>query len=239
MCTQRKITFDLNVNFYHSRKIDECWLQEIRVDQMFFSKAKFNKENLRQTIHKFFKLLPKIEFVLHDWAAMRNRSSYTNYSLPELIYNFEGLHRSIYTKDDTKSQNKVIINTIHAVSPFDNYENLIKQNKHELHLRLRLQDMLLVKAEPFYSFLTIPQRKNIIEILLNIRNNAAHKRGEENLNFQIEFALIIFLEEMMAIMIFLSLDMSLKQIHDVLQCRQERAEMQDRLLHYFEVKNAE
>ena len=106
-------------------------------------------EVLPQMARRFFEQSPAYSFILDDWIAMRNRSSYTNYSLPELLFNLEGLHRLLYPECDTTCGYRKTINAIHAISPHKQYDRLFKNSKHELPFKQRLQDILLIKTAPF------------------------------------------------------------------------------------------
>lgn len=222
------------LEFFNNCKIDESWLEEIRADQMLLIRPELNVQFLLRAFRAFLAIFSRFDFILADWLAMRNQTSFTNYSLPELIYNFEGLHRLLYPEYDTKDGYLEKIREIHTISPFKDYARLTsKKKKYELPLRQRFQDVLLIKAQPVYSFLSVPQSNSVIGYLMDTRNNAAHRNEKLSVSLDKWLPCIWLCEEMIAIMVFLSIGFQLQQIHDFLQKRQEWRELKRMLLEEF------
>ncbi len=209
------------IEFFNARKIDESWLDEISRMQVFVSQEALDDVLLCQYLDKFITYFSRFSFILDDWIGMRNRSSYTIYSLPGLLYNLEGLHRVLYPEYDKKSGYKEAINAIHKISPFEKYDQLIKKSKHELPFKQRLQDILLLKIAPVYPYLSISQLKNIIDYLYDARNNAAHQLGKLNLCNNRLIPCIILCEELIAILVLMNIGLQAQQILKNIQQRQE------------------
>ena len=230
----RKKMYDFKkVECYNSRTVEESWLEEISCMKILFGQWALDDEALRQVIINFTKIFTKIDFVLDDWIAMRNRSSYTNHSLPELLYNLEGLHRVLYPECDTNSGYKDAINAINAISPFEKYDQLINNKKHELPFKQRMQDILFIKTAPIYPYLTVSQKKDIIDYLHGVRDNAAHQLGRQDLCSNKLFPCILLCEELIAIMIFMNIGLQAEKILTVLRRGQEWYSLKDMLCEEF------
>ena len=222
------------LEFFNNCKIDESWLGEIRADQMLLIRTDLDTQLLLCSFRNFFAKISRFDFILDDWMAMRNKTSFTNYSLPELIYNFEGLHRSLYPECDTEDGYLGKITEINAISSLEKYTELIKKRKkYDLPLRQRFQDVLLIKTQPVYSFLSVPQCNDIINYLMDTRNNAAHRDKKLPVSLDKWLPCILLCEEMIAIMVFLSIGFQVQQINDILQKRLEWRELKRMLLEEF------
>ena len=93
---------------------------------------------------------------------------------------------------------------------------MINNKNHELSFRQRLQDAFLVKTSLIFQFLSIPQRQSIIDDLVEIRNNAAH-RGQSSLQTYSKVIAYIFLcEELIAVMILHCIGLQMEQIREML-----------------------
>ena len=218
-----------NIEFFNARKIEENWLERIDCSQVLLKREKMDDETLRKATQCFFAKFSQFDFVLDDWMAMRNRSSYTNHSLPEMLYNIEGLHRALYPECDSNPGYSDTINAIHEISQFDDYNALIKSQKNGLYFRQRLQDILLIKVVPVYSFLTILQKKMIVDYLVDVRNNAAHRNQEADFSFQKMVACIFLCEQVIAIMIFLKIGLPIDAIYNNLKNTQEYDYLKEKL----------
>ena len=231
--SRKKLYSFERIEFFNACKIDEEWVAPIRPQKTLVHHRCLPQAEWFRIIKKFFDKYSQFGFVLDDWKTMRNRSSYTNYSLPEMLYNFEGLHRSLYPECDTSAGYKAAINAIHAISPFKDYDRLINNKNHELPFRQRLQDILLVKTDSIFQFLSVSQRLHIIDDLVKTRNNAAHKDKASTLPFSKIVSYIFLCEELIAIMIFQCIGLKIKKIHEILQDGLEWLDLKDMLLKDF------
>ena len=222
------------LEFFNNCKIDESWSEEIRADQMLLIRTDLDTQLLLCAFRNFLAQFSRFDFILDDWMAMRNKTSYTNYSLPELIYNVEGLHRALYPECNTENGYLGKITEINAISSLEKYTELIKKRKkYDLPLRQRLQDILLIKAQPVYSFLSVQQCNIVIDYLMDTRNNAAHRDKKLSVSLDKWLPCILLCEELIAIMVFLNIGFQLQQINDILQKRQEWRELKRMLLEEF------
>ena len=219
--SRRKIYGHVKVVFYNSRTVEESWLEEIHCTRIMFGQWALNDDTLRQVFKNYTKIFAKVDFVLDDWMAMRNRSHFTNHSLPELLYNLEGLHRVLYPECDTSIGYKDTIAAIHTISPFEQYEKLVNNSRHELPFRQRIQDILFIKTAPIYSYLTISQKNGIVAYLHIVRNNAAHQLGQQDICSNKLYPCILLCEELIAIMIFMNIGLQSQKLLTVLQRGQE------------------
>ncbi len=217
---QKMYTFS-KVEFLYAKKIEESWIDEIISNNVLMGRRAIGDDRLCRIIRGFFINFDKIDFILDDWLAMRNRSSYTNHSLPELLYNLEGLHRALYPECNRKSGYKATINAIHAISPFDHYEQILNNSKHELPFKQRLQDILLIKVNQVYPYLTSDQKNIIINYLHEIRDNAAHRETQPDFRINKMIPCIFLCEELIAIIIFMNIGLQVQQIMTVFQHKQE------------------
>lgn len=232
----KRIQYDFeHVEFFSAyNSFDDNTTREIQAHELLVHHSQINGEKLIRSIKLFFECYQKIDFVLYDWIQMRNRTSYAYYSLPELIYSFEGLHRSLFPECDTKTGYKTTINEIHHISPFAHYDELIRNSKHELPLRQRLQDVLLIKTEPIFQFLTVQQRQTIINNLVEVRNDTAHRRNIYFLRIQNIIPYIFLCEELIAIMILQCIGFHIDEISSILQERWNWLGLKNMLLEEFE-----
>ena len=219
--SKKKMYSFSTVEFLYARKIEESWIDEISSNKVLMGRRAIGDDNLYRIISGFFINFDKFDFILDDWLAMRNRSSFTNHSLPELLYNLEGLHRALYPECDTTSGYKESINAIHEISPFEQYNQLIKNSKHTLPFKQRLQDILLIRVSQFFPYLTLSQKNDIINYLHGIRDNAAHREGQPDFRINKMIPCIFLCEELIAIMIFMNIGLQVQQIMTVFQHKQE------------------
>lgn len=213
---------------------EDSWIRNVPAHRLLIHHSKMNGEMLSNTIKSFFEQYHKFDFVLHDWIAMRNQKLYTNYSLPELLYNFDGLHQSLYPECNTSLGYKSTINNIHLVSPFENYDRLINSRDHELRFRQRLQDILLVKLGSIFQFLTVQQRQTVIGNLVDVRNDAAHRKNEFDLDFRKIVHYIFLCEYLIAIMVLQCIGFRIEQIQDIFQSSGDWRDLKKMLLEEFE-----
>ncbi len=209
------------VIFFHRRKIDETWLEKIQTQEMLLPHKMIEGEALRKIAKSFFEKSSTFSFILDDWIAMRNRLSFSNYSLPELLFNLEGLHRALYPQYEKKSGYKKVINDIHAISPFTQYDQLINNVSSKLPFKQRLQDILLIKTAPFYPYLSVLQKKCIIDYLHDVRNNASHRNSRLDLRSARMIPCVFLCEELIAILIFMNIGLKSRQILTILKNGQE------------------
>ena len=223
-----------HVEFFSAySSFDDSRTKEIPAHELLVHHSQIKGAKLVRSIKLFFEHYHQIDFVLYDWIEMRNRTSYTNYSLPELVYNFEGLHRSLFPECDTRIGYKTTINEIHRISPFERYDSLVNKSDHELPLRQRLQDVLLVKLVPIFQFLTVQQKQIIINNLVNVRNDAAHRRNEFFLCLQNVVPYIFLCEELIAILILQCIGFHVDEIQSILQERWNWLKLKNMLLEEF------
>ena len=230
---KRRIYSSKKLRFFYARKVDEGWLDEISLIDVLLSQGQLSEAELLTAVRTFFAQFSKFGFVLDDWMIMRNTASYTNHSLPELLYNFEGLHCSLYPECDTKSGYRCVIDALHNVSPFTQYDKLINNKKHKLPFRQRLQDILFIKVASIYSYLTVSQKNDIITYLVDVRNNDAHRNSASDCHIGKLTSCILLCEELIAIMIFLNIGLQLPQLQAALQHRLAWLDLQDILCKEF------
>lgn len=226
------------IELLNACKKDESWFDPIPPQRTLVHYNQLKGPMLTCVIKEFFEKYSHFGFVLDDWIAMKNCSAYTNYSLPEMLYNFEGLHRSLYPECDTSAGYKVAISAIHAISPFEDYDRVINNKKHELPFRQRLQDILLVKTDSIFQFLSVSQRQCIIDDLLKTRNNAAHEGRGPVLPFSKVVSYIFLCEGLIAIMIFQHIGLQIEQIRKMLQDSWEWLDLKKMLMENLEEKKS-
>ena len=235
----KRIQYDFeHVEFFSAySSFDDNTTREIQAHELLVHHSQINGEKLVCSIKQFFEHYHQFGFVLYDWIKMKNSTSYTNYSLPELLYNFDGLHQSLYPECNTRSGYQSTINAIHSISPFDNYAELINSHNHKLPLRQRLQDILLIKLDPIFQFLTISQRQTVIDNLVKVRNDAAHRKNAFFLRLQNIVPYIFLCEELIAIMILQCIGFHIDEIISILQERWNWLGLKNMLLEEFEADN--
>ncbi len=217
------------VDFFYDRKIDKSWTKELHSPIMLLD-YKAVQDNLQLIISNFFENHSKFGYVLDAWIGMRNTSSYTKYSLPRLIFNLEGLHRALFPECDTKNGYTKKIKDINAISPLKEYKKILENKNHEMHLRQRLQDIILIRTPDVFPYLTIVLKEQIIDDLCEIRNNIAHGKDVPPLDFHYTFPLILFVEEIIALLIFQQIGLELPKVYAVWQRKQEWNEVKEMLL---------
>ena len=200
------------VEIFPRRSIDRAWLTELHSREMLLSRNRIIID-IQSLFTKFFEKYDSFGFVLNDWIGMRNKSSFTNHALPELLYNLEGLHRNLYPEYDNEPEGYT--EQITAIKSLLSVEqnNLLKNRlRYHFSFRQRLHDIIILRAFDVYPYLSRKNKDKIINDLCKIRNNAAHTKNEKIYDWKYVFPLIIFTEELIVILIFLQLDFSIEYI---------------------------
>ena len=231
-CPPKKHYVYEEVKIFNNRSINKRILQKIDIYEMILPR-KYIKDREQVIFSKFFAEYKNFGFVLDDWCGMRNRFSLTNHSLPELLYNFEGLHRSFFPeKDSETSEYKKRITSIIKHVPDSEKEFIQERLGYHFTLRKRLKDVFVSQQAIFFPYLTSNNKNKIIDDLNKIRNNAAHSKNEERYNFDYLFSLLQLLELQMAILILRKSDTSDEVIVTALNNNFEWHDLKQRLIKY-------
>ena len=130
------------------------------------------KEQLNTFFVSFLQHFESFARILRDWKMIRNLSSFTNHSLPTLLYNLEGLHESLFPDYRPKG-------TKHGVN---------------ITFSSRLHDVFLHRFANLFSFITKEQFEYIIKDLVLIRTQDAHAKKRQPFSWGYQFNLILLVE---------------------------------------------
>ena len=216
-------------NFFCHRAIDESRTKELLPFQLLLCYNVVH-DDLQQIITAFFSSYHKFYFVFRSWIRTRNTNDFTEYSLAELIYSLEGLYRVIFPNCEEKSVLENTINNINQISPLDNPNRLI--NKGKLYIRQLLQDVILIKTKDVYPYLTPIQKNKIIDYLYRIRTNTAHGDALDDIDIHSLFPMIVFVEEIIAILIFQQIGLEPTRIYNHWRGIQEWNELKEMLIKF-------
>ena len=103
---------------------------------------------------------------------IKNLSSFTNHSLPTLLYNLEGLHESLFP---------------------DFRPHGIKSDAN-IPFRCRMHDIFFNCLAGFFPFITEDQMQFIIKDFIAIRKEDAHAKKRQRISWDYQFDLILLVE---------------------------------------------
>ena len=156
---------------FHVGKVEHEWFEPLHVDRVFLPYS-FAKETIEPFFASFIRQYKSFGYVLHDWKTIKNLSTFTNHSLPTLLYNLEGLHESLYPKyrpTGTKSSSNVSFSS-------------------------RLHDIFLKRLKGLFPFIKEDQFEWIIKDLVLIRKEDAHAKKRQHFSWGYLFNLILLVE---------------------------------------------
>lgn len=216
--------FENKVELFYNRILEKKWVERIETMQMLLPKPNI-PTNCSDIFLIFFEKYHSFDFVLDDWTRTRNCHRYSNYTLPELLYNLEGLHRNLYPEHDVEPEDhrqqkekiKYLLNN-------EDVKFIGDRLDYHFSFRKRLQRIFKLTSK-IYPYLHTKEKNRIIHDLCCIRNNAAHSRGEQSYNWNYKLPLIMLVEELLFSLILLQLNCSEEQIYSSLSTTQEYHEL--------------
>lgn len=169
---KRKTYLDVKESkIYNVGKLEHEWFEPLHVDRVFLP-YRFIKDNLESFFSSFIRQNKVFDYILGDWKMIKNLSTFTNHSLPTLLYNLEGLHESLFPK----------------------YRPAGTKRKSNIPFSLRLHDIFLKRLKGLFPFITEEQFEVIIDDLVLIRKQDAHAKKRQPFSWGYLFNLILLVE---------------------------------------------
>lgn len=152
--TNKKTCLDIHETFiYWSCKQEKEWFTPLHKDRILLPFS-FVKDHIKSFVGSFFENYDLFDDILGDWVTTRNSSSYSNHTLPILLYDIEGLHTSL----------------------FPNFRPAGTKSDINIPYCCRLRDIFFNCLSGFFPFITSEQFDVIIKDLVKIRKADAHAK---------------------------------------------------------------
>lgn len=130
------------------------------------------KNQLTSFFASFLHHFDSFDYILRDWIMIKNLSSFTNHSLPTLLYNLEGLHESLFPK----------------------YRPLGFKNDDNVPYASRLHDIFFNCLDGLFPFISKDQFNQIIKDFILFRKEDAHAKKRKKVPWGYQFNLILLVE---------------------------------------------
>lgn len=171
--TNNRKTYPLvnETKIYSACKVEHEWFEPLHMNRIFLPYS-FIMNHIKGFFKSFFKEYESFDYILRDWSMIMNLTSYSNHTLPTLLYNLEGLHESFFPKfrpPGIKSGNNITYAS-------------------------RLHDIFFNCLNGFFPFITPDQFKIIINDLISIRKEDAHAKRRKHISWDYQFCLILLVE---------------------------------------------
>ena len=170
--TNRKTFLEINESYIvHGARLEHEWFEPLPPGHITLPYS-FIQDHIKDFFASFLHHFKSFDYILSDWIMIKNLSSFTNHSLPTLLYNLEGLHESL----------------------FPNYKPNGSKNKDNIYFSSRLHDIFFNRLNGLFPFITEEQIKFIIKDLIAIRKEDAHAKKRQRVSWSYHFDLILLVE---------------------------------------------
>ena len=160
--TDKRKTYPIinETKLYNVGKLEHEWFEPLHVNRVFLPYS-FIKETIEPFFASFIRQYKSFDYILGDWKMIKNLSSFTNHSLPTLLYNLEGLHESLFPK----------------------YRPAGTKHGKNICFSSRLHDIFFNQLGGVFSFLTEEQKNTIIRDLVLFRKEDAHAKKRHHFSW--------------------------------------------------------
>lgn len=170
--TNRKTFLDINETLvFPNVKQEQEWFEFLHPSRMTLPYSLI-KDQLNSFFASFLQHFDSFDYILSDWKMIRNLSSFTNHSLPTLIYNLEGIHESF----------------------FPDFKPMGTKHGDNIPFASRIHDIFLHCLAGLFPFITEEQIEWIIKDFILIRKEDAHAKKRQPFSWGYRFNLILLIE---------------------------------------------
>jgi hypothetical protein len=171
--TNNKKTYPVvnETKIYSACKVEHEWFEPLHINRIFLPYS-FITNQIKVFFESFLKKYGFFDYILRDWSMIMNLTSYSNHTLPTLLYNLEGLHESF----------------------FPNFRAPGIKSGNNIPYSSRLHDIFFNCLNGLFPFITPEQFETIINDLVSIRKEDAHAKRRRHISWEYQFCLILLVE---------------------------------------------